>query len=117
MDTELYHYEPVYGTTFEMNKADRLDYGASLMTHAMVFTGVNLDDNGKATKWRVENSWGDKGGDKGFMLMTDNWFDEYNYEVVVDRKYVPEDILALLDTEATGLDPWHPMGSLAASSY
>ncbi len=116
MDTELYQFEPVYGTTFEMNKADRLDYGASLMTHAMVFTGVNLDDNGEATKWRVENSWGDKGGDKGFMMMTDNWFDEYNYEVVVDRKYVPEDILALLDTEATGLDPWHPMGSLASIS-
>ncbi len=113
MDTELFNYEPIYGTTFELNKADRLDYGASLMTHAMVFTGVDLDDSGEPRKWRVENSWGDKGGDKGFMLMTDAWFDEYNYEVVVDRKYVPSDVLALLDCEPIGLDPWHPMGSLA----
>lgn len=113
MDLDLYDYEGLYGTGFGMTKAERLDYGASLMTHAMVFTGVDLDDDDSPRKWRVENSWGDKFGDKGFMLMTDRWFDEYNYEVVVDRKYLPAEILAVLATEAVPLPPWHPMGALA----
>ena len=57
------------------------------MTHVMLFTGVDIDGN-KSTKWRVENSWGTKGGNKGYYLMTDKWFDEYNYEVVVDKKNI-----------------------------
>ena len=113
MDVELYDYEGVYGTSFDLNKAERLDHGVSLMTHAMVFTGVDLDDQDRPRKWRVENSWGDKNGDKGFMVMTDKWFDEYNYEVVVDKKYVPADILKLLNTKPVELPPWHPMGALA----
>lgn len=115
MDTELYDFEGVYGVPFHMTKAERLDYGASLMTHAMVFTGVDLDDNDQPRKWRVENSWGDKNGDKGFMLMTDAWFDQFNYEVVVEKQYVAPELLALLDTSPIGLPPWHPMGSLAAA--
>ena len=115
MDTELYDFEGVYGVPFHMTKAERLDYGASLMTHAMVFTGVDMDDNEQPRKWRVENSWGDKNGDKGFMLMTDAWFDQFNYEVVVEKQYVAPELLALLDTESIGLPPWHPMGSLAAA--
>ena len=83
------------------------------MTHAMLFTGVDLDINGNPTKWRVENSWGDKGGDKGYYLMTDKWFDQYNYEVVVDKKYLPKNILAIFDKEPKELNPWDPMGSLA----
>jgi bleomycin hydrolase len=113
MDTDLFDYDGLYGTRFNMSKSQRLDYGASLMTHAMVFTGVDLDDAGRPRKWRVENSWGEKGGDKGFMLMTDAWFDEYNYEVVVDKQYVDPDLLKVLDSEPIGLPPWHPMGSLA----
>jgi bleomycin hydrolase len=115
MDTALYDYESIYGVRFGMNKAERLDYGSSLMTHAMVFTGVDLDETGRPCKWRVENSWGDKNGDKGFMIMTDNWFDEYNYEVVVDQKFLSHDLLKILDTEPIGLPPWHPMGALAAA--
>ncbi|MCW3055137.1 MAG: Aminopeptidase [Chthonomonadales bacterium] len=115
MDLDLYDYESIYGTAFGMDKAERLDYGTSLMTHAMVFTGVNLDDAGKPTKWRVENSWGDKNGDKGFMIMTDAWFDQYNYEVVVEKKYVPMELLKLLDSTPTELHPWDPMGSLASA--
>ena len=83
------------------------------MTHAMVLTGVDLDENDKPFKWRVENSWGDKGGDKGFMVMTDAWFDEYLYEVVVDKSYLGPDISALLGTTPEILPPWDPMGSLA----
>lgn len=113
MDVKLFDYTGVYGTSFGMTKAERLDYGASQMTHAMVFTGVDIDDDGKSRKWRVENSWGEKNGDKGFMVMTDAWFDEYNYEVIVDRKYLEASHLKALDAEAIGLPPWHPMGALA----
>ncbi len=116
MDLDVFEYDLVYGTSLGMNKAERLDYGQSLMTHAMVLTGVDIDDaTGTARKWRVENSWGDKVGDKGFMVMTDPWFDEYLYEVVVEKRYVPADVLALLETEPIPLHPWDPMGSLAAS--
>ena len=114
MDMQLYDYESLLGTEFLMDKATRLEYGDSLMTHAMLFTGVDIKD-GKSTKWRVENSWGTKGGNKGFYLMTDSWFDEYNYEVVVDKKYLPEKIVKLFDKKPIGLDPWDPMGSLARS--
>ncbi len=113
MDNELFEYELVYGSASKMSKADRLDYGESLMTHAMVFTGVDLDVDGKATKWRVENSWGEKGGDKGFYAMTDTWFDEFNYEVVVHRQFVSAEVLELLSRTPIELEPWDPMGSLA----
>ena len=112
MDMNLYNYESLFGTDFLMDKATRLEYGDSLMTHAMVFTGVDIKDK-KSIKWRVENSWGVKGGNKGYYLMTDSWFDEYNYEVVVDKKYLPKKIVKLFDKKPIGLDPWDPMGSLA----
>ena len=115
MDMDLYDYSGLYGVQFGMDKATRLDYGASLMTHAMVFTGVDLDDQDNPRKWRVENSWGEKAGDKGFMIMTDSWFDQYNYEVVVGKQYVAQELLEILDTEPVGLPPWHPMGSLASA--
>lgn len=115
MDLELFEYEPLYGTSLELDKAARLDYGQSLMTHAMVLTGVDTDDSGAPRKWRVENSWGEQGGDKGFMAMTDPWFDEYMYEVAVEKKYLPKELLALLDQPLVPLNPWDPMGSLAAS--
>ncbi len=113
MDNELFNFELVYGSASTLNKAERLDYGESLMTHAMVFTGVDLDDEGKPRKWRVENSWGEKGGDKGFYGMTDSWFDEFNYEVVVHKKYLSPECASLLEREPVGLEPWDPMGSLA----
>jgi bleomycin hydrolase len=115
MDDQLFNYELVYGSRPTLTKAERLDYGESLMTHAMVFTGVNLDDSGSPTAWRVENSWGDKSGDKGFFAMSDSWFDEFNYEVVVHKKYLPAEYAAMLDREPVGLEPWDPMGSLARS--
>jgi bleomycin hydrolase len=113
MDVEMFNFELVYGSTNGMNKAERLQYGHSAMTHAMVFTGVDLDDKGLSTKWRVENSWSDKYGDKGYFQMSDAWFDEFNYEVVVDKKYVPAEALAALSQPPVELDPWDPMGSLA----
>ena len=83
-----------------MDKAQRLDYGQSLMTHAMVFQGVNLDDNGKPNRWRVENSWGKDAGVDGYYIMSDAWFDEYMYQVVVDKKYLTEEQRKALEQEA-----------------
>ncbi len=113
MDLDMFDYNLVYGTVQGMSKAERLQYGHSQMTHAMVFTGVDLDEDGKPRKWRVENSWSDKPGDKGFFLMTDPWFDEFMYEVVVSKNHVPGDVLKALATTPVELDPWDPMGSLA----
>ena len=114
MDIDLFDFDSFYGTTFGMDKAARLEYGDSQMTHAMLFTGVDLDSKGKPTKWRVENSWGDKGGDKGYHIMTDKWFDNYNYEVVVHKSCLPDDLVEIFETsEAISLKPWDPMGALA----
>lgn len=113
LDSELYDYELVFGSQFRLDKAARLDYGQSKMTHAMVFTGVDLDDTGKAIKWRVENSWGKEIGDKGYFMMADNWFDEFLYEVTVSKKYLTPKLLKVLDTEPVVLPPWDPMGALA----
>ena len=114
MDMDLYDYEKLFDTKFKMNKASRLEYGDSAMTHAMLFTGVDLKRN-TPRKWRVENSWGEKNGDKGYYLMSDSWFDEYNYEVVVDKKYLSNKTLEIFNREPHNLEPWDPMGALAVS--
>ena len=111
-DAELFDYPGVYETEFSMDKAERLEYHQTRMTHAMLFTGVDLVD-GKPRRWRVENSWGNKGGNKGYYLMTDDWFDEYNYEVVIDKKYLPKNILNIFNQKPIELNPWDPMGALA----
>jgi bleomycin hydrolase len=112
MDTNLYDYESALGVTFDTTKAMRLDYGESQMTHAMVFTGVNLVD-GKPNRWKVENSWGTDIGNKGFFIMSDQWFDDYMYQIVVQKKYLPDTLLHALQEKPTELQPWDPMGSLA----
>jgi len=113
LDMDVYDYELVYGVPFALDKAGRLDYGHSRMTHAMLLTGVDLDEAGRPLKWRVENSWGVERGDKGYMLMTDRWFEEYLYEIAVSKRYLPSDLLAVLETEPVVLPPWDPMGALA----
>lgn len=113
MDLDLYSVDELFGTTFGMNKAQRLDYGESLMTHAMVFQGVNLDENGKPTRWRVENSWGKDAGSDGYYVMSDVWFDEYTYQVVVNKKYLTAEQQKELEQTPIELEPWDPMGSLA----
>ena len=112
MNMDLYDYELLFDTKFTMDKKTKLEYGDSVMTHAMLLTAVDMK-GGQSLKWRIENSWGDKGGDKGYMLMTDNWFDEYTYEVVVDKKYLPKKVLEIFERDPIALNPWDPMGSLA----
>lgn len=106
-------YEGVLGVSFPMTKAERLDYGESRMTHAMVFYGVNLDENGKPDRFKVANSWGDDRGQKGWYMMEDKWFDEYLYQVLIHKKYLKKEHLEALSTEPIHLDPWDPMGALA----
>ena len=114
MDTKLFDFNLFYGTEFSLDKASRLEYGESKMTHAMLFTGVDLDSNGKPVKWRVENSWGERNGEKGYYIMSDEWFDQYLYEVVVSKKYLESDIVDLYEKQdAQLLPPWDPMGALA----
>ncbi len=113
MDLNTYAVEDLFKTKFSMTKAQRLDYSQSLMTHAMVFRGVNLDEAGKPNRWQVENSWGKEPGRDGYFVMNDSWFDEYVYQVVVDRKYLSKEILDAYDSDPIMLKPWDPMGSLA----
>ena len=115
MDQAAVATDELFGLPIEagLDRAARLDYGESLMTHAMTFQGVNLDAAGNPTRWRVENSWGDDRGKKGYDIMSDTWFDEYVYQVVVDKKYLTDEERAVLDTEPVELAPWDPMGSLA----
>jgi bleomycin hydrolase len=112
MDRDLYDLPAVYGTTFEMDKAARLDYGETRMTHAMLFTGVDVVDD-RPRRWRVENSWGADPGQKGFFTMNDSWFDEFLFEIAARRAYLPGDVQAALDLEPVVLPPWDPMGALA----
>ena len=112
MDMNLFEFDRFYGTSFNMDKSQRLEYGDSVMTHAMLFTGVDLKDK-KPKKWRVENSWGDEHGEKGFDIMTDPWFDQFMYEVVIHKKHLTKKLIDLYNTEPIPLPPWDPMGSLA----
>ena len=96
------------------DKAGRLDHSESLMTHAMVLTGVDLNENGKAKKWKVENSWGEKVGKKGYFVASDAWMDEYTYQIVVRKEFLTAAELAAYEAEPLVLAPWDPMGALAS---
>ena len=111
-DAELFDYASVYNADFSMNKEERLEYRQTAMTHAMLFTGVDVVD-GNPRRWRVENSWDDKVGEKGFFLMNDSWFAEYMFEIAAPMSYLPEELQQALDLEPVVLPPWDPMGSLA----
>jgi bleomycin hydrolase len=111
-DASLYNLESVYDVTFSLDKAQRLAVHDAMMTHAMLFTGVDVVD-GSPRKWRVENSWGDEKGDKGFWTMNDNWFAEHVFEIAARRDQLPPELLAALEAEPIVLPAWDPMGSLA----
>ena len=112
-DAALYDLPSVYDTPFDLDKAARLDYGESQMTHAMLFTGVDLGADGASRRWRVENSWGSDSGRDGFYTMNDSWFDEYVFEIAARRSALPPELQAALDTEPIVLPAWDPMGALA----
>ena len=108
-DTENFDYGALMGTTFGMNKAERISTFDSGSTHAMTLTAVDLDANGKAKKWKVENSWGASWGQQGCMIMSDRWFREYMFRLVVDKKYVSEELLKLNEQKPVMVTPEDPL--------
>lgn len=115
MDTAALDIDGLFDFAIEgaLDKAARLDYHESVMTHAMVIEGVRFDAQGQPTLWKIENSWGKDHGRDGFDTLSDAWFDEYVYQIVVDKKYLTADQQAALNLEPLVLEPWDPMGTLA----
>ena len=109
LDLENYDYATLFGTTFPMNKADRIATFDSGSTHAMTLTAVDLDSNGQPLKWKVENSWGGDYGQKGCLIMTNRWFNEYMFRLVVDKRYVPEHILKAAEKKPVMVMPEDPL--------
>jgi bleomycin hydrolase len=115
MDLSLIDYEIGFNVSLlGMDKASRLRTGESLMTHAMVLTGVHVDEeSGRTVRWRVQNSWGEAVGEKGWFVMGDGWMDEFVYQAVVDPGVLSEEVRRVLGQEPVVLPLWDPMGSLA----
>ncbi len=109
MDVNNYDYESLFGTTFNMDKKDRIATYASMSSHAMTLCAVDLDKEGNPLKWMVENSWGSKYGYNGFLIMTNDWFNEYMFRLVVESKYIPSATLKLFDQEPIMLPAWDPL--------
>lgn len=114
-DITAHDFKLMFGTDIQvvMSKADRLLYAESSMSHAMVFTAVSYDKDGKISKFRVENSWGDDRGDKGYLVLSSDWFNEFVFEAVIDKKHVPNEVLEVFNQEPVVLPAWDPMGTLA----
>ena len=108
-DTENFDYGSLFGTTFGMDKAQRISTFDSGSTHAMTLTAVDLDGNGKATKWKVENSWGATWGQQGCLIMTDRWLREYMFRLVVPNEFVPEKVMKAYQTEPVMVMPEDPL--------
>ncbi|MFO7969325.1 MAG: C1 family peptidase [Candidatus Izemoplasmatales bacterium] len=111
-DDLRYDYDEIFNINLDLSKADMLDYSHSQMNHAMVLTGVSIKDE-TPTKWKIENSWGDKSGKKGYYLASDSWFNKFVYQAVINKKYLSEKQLKAYDKKPIVLNPWDPMGSLA----
>lgn len=109
LDIKNYDYASLMGTTFGMDKKQRVQSFASGSSHAMTLMAVDLDQSGKSKKWMVENSWGATNGYQGHLIMTDEWFNEYMFRLVVDKKYVPTKVLDILKQKPIRLPAWDPM--------
>ncbi|MBO5895460.1 MAG: C1 family peptidase [Alistipes sp.] len=109
LDINNFDYESLMGVEFPMNKEQRVRTFASGSSHAMTLIAVDLDEQGNPKKWMVENSWGPTSGWKGNLIMTDEWFEEYMFRVVVDKKYIPAETLKLLEQKPIELPSWDPM--------
>lgn len=109
LDINNFDYETLLGTEFGMSKKERIMTFDSGSSHAMTLKSVDLDKDGKPIKWQVENSWGAGSGHQGTIIMTDEWFDEYMFRLVVDKKYVPAKVLEVLKQKPTKLPAWDPM--------
>ena len=106
LDDELYKTDDLFNVDTKMSKADRLATGEGAVTHAMTLVGVDLDHEGDVRKWKVENSWGDKSGRKGYFTMSDDWFNDYVYEVIVHKDYLTDEQRKIADSTPTPLPAW-----------
>ena len=109
LSMQNYDYDFLLGGEKGMNKAERIQTFASASSHAMTLTGVDLDAAGKSKKWLIENSWGEVSGHNGFLVMTDEWFDEYIFRLVVEKRYVPAKLQKLFQQKAEELPAWDPL--------
>ncbi len=105
----IYNYDLLFQTHFGLEKPERLEMGETSMTHCMLIVGVDLDHDGQPVKWKVENSWGAEVGKKGYFIMSNEWFEDNVYQLIIPKKYLSETELALLNQEPTVLPLWHPM--------
>ena len=112
MDDNLYSKDELFDIDLLMSKDEQLDYHQSVMNHAMVITGVDIVD-GQPSKWKVENSWGNQVGSKGYFVMSESWFRRFTYQVVINKKYLSEEDKKNQEQDPVVLDPWDPMGTLA----
>jgi bleomycin hydrolase len=112
-DPDSFVYDELLGMDLMLTKEQALDGCDSAMNHAMVLTGVNLDENGKPNRWKIENSWGPEAGQEGYFIASDKWFDLQTYQVIINKKYLNDVQRAALDETPVALNPWDPMGSLA----
>ena len=110
---KVYDFDGTLGIDLSMKKEERLNIRESAMNHAMVITGVNLDENGVPNRWKIENSWSDQNGEKGYYVMNAGWFDKFVYQAVIEKSYLDEKQLEALQTEPMHFMPWDPMGTLA----
>ncbi|WP_297643889.1 C1 family peptidase [uncultured Bacteroides sp.] len=109
LDVKNYDYESLMGTTFGMDKKQRIQTFASGSSHAMTLMAVDLNKDGKPVKWMVENSWGAGSGYQGHLIMTDEWFNEYMFRLVVETKYVPANVMEIFKQKPVRLPAWDPM--------
>ena len=117
LDIANYNYGELFGIDFTMDKKERVMTYDSGSSHAMTLKAVDIDENGNTTKWQVENSWGAASGYKGTLIMTDEWFNEYMFRLVVNKKYVPEKVLKVLEEKPTLLPAWDPMFAPEESKF
>jgi bleomycin hydrolase len=111
LDLNNFAYADLFGVDFNMDKTQRIQTFESSSSHGMNLVGVDIDKDGKINKWLLENSWGATAGYNGFLVMTNDWFKEYMFRLVIKKQYVPENILKILETQPTLLPPWDPMFS------
>ena len=105
LSTNLYKLNDLFGVNLDMDKADRLRTGVGEVSHAMTLVGVD-EDQGDIRQWKGENSWGEKSGSKGYFVMSNEWFNDYVYEVVVHKKYLTEEQRKIAEGPITDLPLW-----------
>ena len=113
LSSKVFNVDKTFDTNFSMTKEEKLDYKESFLNHAMLFVGVNVLDDQTADRFKVENSWGKEKGKEGYYIMDADWFDNYVYEVVINKRYLSNEEISWYEQEPIKLKPWDPMGSLA----